>query len=61
VFTYGVQEMCIQGFVGETWGKETTWKTSRRWRMILKWMCNKLDGQAWTRLIWLGIERGGEL
>jgi hypothetical protein len=25
--TYGRQERCIQGFGGETWGKETTWKT----------------------------------
>jgi len=24
--TYGRQEMCIQGFDGETLGKETTWK-----------------------------------
>jgi len=61
VFMYGVQEMCIQGSVGETWRKETTLKTCRRWRIILKWMCKKLDGQAWTRLIWLSVERGGEL
>ena len=25
--TYGAEGRCIQGFVGETWGKETTWKT----------------------------------
>ena len=25
--TYGVKERCVQGFGGETWGKETTWKT----------------------------------
>jgi hypothetical protein len=25
--TYGGEEMCIQGFSRETWGKETTWKT----------------------------------
>ena len=25
--TYGLEEKCIQGFGGETWGKETTWKT----------------------------------
>jgi hypothetical protein len=25
--TYGRQKRCIQGFGGETWGKETTWKT----------------------------------
>ena len=24
---YGGGEKCIQGFGGETWGKETTWKT----------------------------------
>jgi hypothetical protein len=25
--TYGEEERCIQGFSGEIWGKETTWKT----------------------------------
>ena len=25
--TYGGKEKCMQGFGGETWGKETTWKT----------------------------------
>jgi hypothetical protein len=25
--TYGGDERCIQGFGGETWGKETTWKS----------------------------------
>jgi len=25
--TYGGGEKCIQGFGGETWGKETPWKT----------------------------------
>jgi hypothetical protein len=25
--TYGEQESCVQGFGGETWGKETTWMT----------------------------------
>jgi hypothetical protein len=25
--TYGGEERCIQGFSGETWGKETTWRT----------------------------------
>jgi hypothetical protein len=24
--THGGEERCIQGFSGETWGKETTWK-----------------------------------
>ena len=25
--TYDGEERCIQNFSGETWGKETTWKT----------------------------------
>jgi len=25
--TCGGQEKCVQDFDGETWGKETTWKT----------------------------------
>jgi hypothetical protein len=25
--TYVGEERCIQGFGGETWGKDTTWKT----------------------------------
>jgi len=25
--TYGGEKRCIQGIAGETWGKETTWKT----------------------------------
>jgi hypothetical protein len=25
--TYGGEERCIQGYAGETWGKETIWKT----------------------------------
>jgi len=30
---YGREEWCIQGFSGETWGKETTWKT-RAWMRL---------------------------
>jgi len=29
-------------------------------RIILKWMLEKLDGRAWTGLIWLRIEINGE-
>ena len=25
--TYGWKEMCMQGFGGETWRKDTTWET----------------------------------
>jgi hypothetical protein len=30
-------------------------------RIILKWIFKKWDGEAWTRLIWLGIGTGGGL
>jgi hypothetical protein len=25
--TYGREAMCVMGFDGETWGRESTWKT----------------------------------
>jgi len=28
-------------------------------RIILRWIFRKLNGGAWTRLIWLRIRRGG--
>ena len=28
-------------------------------RIILKWVFKTWDGEAWTRLIWLNIEKGG--
>jgi hypothetical protein len=28
--TYGAEERCVQGFSGETSGKETTWKTQTK-------------------------------
>jgi hypothetical protein len=30
-------------------------------RIILKWTCERLDGGAWTGLMWLRIGTGGEL
>jgi hypothetical protein len=30
-------------------------------RTILKWICKKSDGEAWTELIWLRIGKGGGL
>jgi hypothetical protein len=28
-------------------------------RTILKWICKKWDGEAWTELLWLKIGTGG--
>ena len=34
--TYGGKERSIQSFGGETRGKETTWKSRRRWEDNIK-------------------------
>ena len=31
------------------------------WRIILKWVFRKWDGETWTGLIWIWIETGGGL
>jgi len=41
---YGREEKFIQGFVGETSGKETTSKTDIVGAIILKWLFKKWDG-----------------
>ena len=61
MFTYGVKEMCIQVLLGKPEGKRPLGRLVVDGRIILKWVCKKLNGQAWTRLIWLSIEIGGEL
>jgi hypothetical protein len=30
-------------------------RPSLRWRIILRWIFEKWDGEAWTRSIWLRI------
>jgi hypothetical protein len=37
--------MYIQGFGGETWRKETTWRPMRRWKVILKQIFREWDGE----------------
>ena len=45
--TYGGEEGCIQGFGGETRGKETTWKTQVYMRRRYIWEDNiKMDLQV---------------
>jgi len=53
--TYGGEEKCVQGFGGETRGKETTWKTGLGWKIILKLIFKTWNEEAWTGLIWLKI------
>jgi hypothetical protein len=47
--------------VGKPEGKRPFGRLVVGGRIILKWMCKKLDVQAWTGLILLNIGRGGEL
>jgi hypothetical protein len=49
--TYGGKERFMQGFGGETWGKETTWNTQALdGRIILRWLFRKWDlAQDWDR------------
>jgi len=41
---YGREERCIQGFGGETSGKNTTWETQACDRIILRWISRMWNG-----------------
>ena len=49
---YGGEERCIQGFGGETWGKETTWKPRRRREDNIKMDLQEVEceGVDWIEL-----------
>ena len=49
----------IQGFGGETWGKETTWKAQARWEDNIKMDLQEVGCGAWTGSIWVRIGTGG--
>jgi len=51
----------IQCFGGETWGKETTWKTQNTGEDNIKMYLQEVGwgGGAWTSLIWLKLGTGG--
>jgi len=56
---YGGQERRIQGFGGETLGKETTWKPRRRWEDNIKMGLQEVGCGAWAGLSWLRIGTDG--
>jgi hypothetical protein len=46
---------------GIPYRKRPLGKPRHRWKIIFKWIFKKWDGEAWTRLIRLGIGKGGWL
>jgi hypothetical protein len=40
-------------------GQRPIGRPRRRWRIILKRIFNKRDGETWTGLIWLRIRKSG--
>ena len=57
--TYGEDDMCIQGFGGETRGKETIWKAQNNIKMDLQevgcgdmeWIDLAQDRDRWRALV----------
>jgi len=52
---YGGEEKYIQGFGGETLGKETTWKTQAKWKDNIKMDLEELGYGDMGWIIWLKI------
>ena len=46
---------CIQGFGGDSGGKDNSDDLGVDGRIILQWIFKQWDVGAWTGLMWLGI------
>jgi hypothetical protein len=59
--TYGRQKGAYRVLVGRLEGKNHLEDLGIDGRIMLKWIFNKWDREAWTGLIWLRIGTGGGL
>ena len=57
--TYGGRERCVQGFGGETGGKDHWGDQDVDGRIILRWIFRKCEGVVGTGWSWLRIGTGG--
>lgn len=49
---YGGVDKCMQGFGGETWRKETTWKTEILMADNIMVNLKVINERLWNRFIW---------
>ena len=47
--------------VDKSEGRRSLGRHRRKWKIIFRWFFDKLNGGAWTGLIWLRSEAGGTI
>jgi len=47
-------------FVGKPEEKRLLRRSTRKWKIIMKWTLKKQDANVWVGFIWLGIQINGE-
>ena len=47
-------------FVGKPEEKRLLRRSTRNWKIIMKWILKKQDANVWVGFIWLGIQINGE-
>ena len=57
--TYGLEERCIQVFVGRPDGKRPLGTPKRRWENTIKMDLQEVGWESWTEIIWLRTGKSG--